>query len=340
MSFSVRERSGATLAGVAALVLAGGAVGCGAGTGDGASGSGRTALQVLTASYEKTAEAKSAKVEMTMSTSAAAEGDGEMVIKGVTGWDPVVMDVTMTGSGAAFASAPGTPEQVRMMWQDNVIYTDMGPEAAKEMDGKRWMKVDLAAAAEASGDEALTKQMMSSLENVNQSPAEQLAVLLESPNLEHVGSEKVDGTEAEHYKGTLTVKEMLASNDTLDIMEPEERKQLLEAIEESGVKGYDTEVWVNEDDLPVRMDITMETPEGTIDLSTKYSDYGTEAEAEVPPAADTVDLFEMLQSAGEAYEGDTSSAEGALDEEAYEQEMAELEELEAELEALESGSGA
>lgn len=340
MRFSVRERGGATLAGIAALVLAGGAVGCGAGTGNGASGSGRTALQVLTASYERTAEAKSAKVEMTMSMSATGEGDGEMVMKGVMGWDPIVMDMTMTGSGSAFAAAPGAPEQVRMMWQDNVIYTDMGPEAAKEMDGKRWMKMDLAAAAEASGDEELTEQMTSSFENMNQSPAEQLAMLLESPNLEHVGSEKIDGVEAEHYKGTLTVKEMMESNESLDVMKPEERKQLLEAVEESGIKGYDTEVWVNEDDLPVRMDVTVETPEGDLDMSMKYSDYGTKAEVEVPPAADTVDLFEMIQDAGAAYEGETSAEEGAFDEEAFEQEMAELEEIEAELEALESGSGA
>ncbi|MBX9396263.1 hypothetical protein K4749_22370 [Streptomyces sp. TRM72054] len=293
MGLSVRTRGGATLAGTAALVLAGGAVGCGAEKSDGASGSERTVQQVLTAAYEKTAEAKSAKVEMTMSMPDAMDGGGEATMTGVMGWDPTVMDVTMKGS--MLATEPGAPEQVRMIWRDNVMYMDMGAESAKDMDGKRWMKLDLAAAAKASGDEAVAKQMTSGLENMNQNPAEQLALLLESPNLKHVGSEKIDGVETEHYKGTLTVKEVLETNEGLDLLKPKEREQLLENIEKSGIKGYDTEVWVNEDDLPVRMDVGMKTPQGNVDMSMKFSDYGAKAEVEVPPAGETFDLFEMLK---------------------------------------------
>ncbi|WP_180686288.1 LolA-like protein [Streptomyces gossypiisoli] len=293
MGLSVRTRGGATLAGTAALVLAGGAVGCGAEKSDGASGSERTVQQVLTAAYEKTAEAKSAKVEMTMSMPDAMDGGGEATMTGVMGWDPTVMDMTMKGS--MLATEPGAPEQVRMIWRDNVMYMDMGAESAKDMDGKRWMKLDLAAAAKASGDEAVAKEMTSGLENMNQNPAEQLALLLESPNLKHVGSEKIDGVETEHYKGTLTVKEVLETNEGLDLLKPKEREQLLENIEKSGIKGYDTEVWVNEDDLPVRMDVGMKTPQGNVDMSMKFSDYGAKAEVEVPPAGETFDLFEMLK---------------------------------------------
>ncbi|GEC04870.1 putative lipoprotein [Streptomyces spinoverrucosus] len=307
MGLSIRTRGGATLAGTAALVLAGGAVGCGAGKGDGASGSERTVQQVLTVAYEKTAEAKSAKVEMTMSMPAAMDGGGEATMTGVMGWDPTVMDVTMKGSMLA---TEGGPEQVRMIWRDNVMYMDMGAESAKDMDGKRWMKLDLAAAAKASGDEAVTKQMTSGLENMNQNPAEQLAMLLESPNLKHVGSEKIDGAETEHYKGTLTVKEMMASNKNLEVLEPKDREKLLENIEKSGIKGYDTEVWVNEDDLPVRMDVGMETPQGNVDMSMKFSDYGAKAEVEVPPAGETFDLFEMLKDL-EGMAGDESSLDGS-----------------------------
>ncbi|GGZ16284.1 DUF6612 family protein [Streptomyces poonensis] len=334
MGLSVRKRGGAQLAGIAALVVAGGAVGCG--TGD---GSERTVQQVLTAAFERTAEAKSAKVEMTMSTPAAMDGGGDMTMSGVMGWDPTVMDLTMKGS--MLGAGADAPEQTRMIWQDDVMYMDMGAASAKEMDGKRWMKVDLAAAAEASGDEELAKQMTSELQNMNQDPTEQLAMLLESPNLKHLGSEKIDGVEAEHYKGTLTVKEMMESNDSLDVLKPKEREQLFESIEKAGIKGYDTEVWVNEDDLPVRMDVTIESPEGDIDMSMKLSDYGAKTEVEVPPADDTLDLFEMLQGLG----GMADDA-GSLDEDALDEELAELESLESdlkslesELESLESGSG-
>jgi hypothetical protein len=206
-----------------------------------------------------------------------------------------------------------------MIWQDDVMYMDMGAEAAKDMDGKRWMKLDLGAAAEASGDEELTKQMTSGLQDMNQNPAEQLAMLLESPNLKHVGSEKIDGVETEHYKGTLTVKEMMASNKSLEVLEPKEREQLFENIEKSGIKGYDTEVWVNEDDMPVRMDVVMESPEGDVDMSMKLSDYGAKAEVELPPAGETFDLMEMLMELGEM----------AGDESTFDEEMADLEGLES-----------
>ncbi|MGW0708747.1 hypothetical protein ACWD4G_22845 [Streptomyces sp. NPDC002643] len=316
MGISVHTRRGKKLAGVAALVIVGGAVGCSAGTDTekkgGASGIARSATEVLTVAYEKTAEAKSAKVEMTMSIPGALDsaGGGDMTMTGVMGWDPTVMDLTMKGS--MLATEPDAPEQIRMIWRDNVMYMDMGAAAAKDMDGKRWMKMDLAAAAEASGSEEATRAMTSGLENMNQNPVEQLALLLESPNLKHVGSEKIDGVETQHYKGRLTVKEMMESNDGPDFLKPKEREQLLENIEKSGIEGYDTEVWVNEDDLPVRMDVAMETPQGDVDMSMKLSDFGAEAEVEVPPAAETFDLFEMLKDLG----GD-SGDESAFDDSTF-----------------------
>ncbi|MGC9495541.1 hypothetical protein [Streptomyces sp. WG7] len=298
------------------LVLAGGAVGCGAENKDGGE---RTVQQVLTAAYEKTAEAKSANVEMTMSMPAAMEGGGDVSMTGVMGWDPTVMDVTVKGS--MLATEPDAPEQIRMIWRDNVMYADMGAAAAKDMDGKRWMKMDLGAAAESAGAEA-GGAMLSGMENMNQNPVEQLALLLESPNLKHVGEEKVDGVAAQHYKGTLTVKEVLESNESLDVLEPKERQQLLQNVEKSGVKGYDTEVWVNDDDMPVRMDVGMDTPQGNVDMSMKLSDYGAKAEVEVPPAGETFDLFEMIKKLGEI-----ADDEGALDEGTLDEELAQLEDL-------------
>ncbi|GAB2779287.1 hypothetical protein GCM10027073_09950 [Streptomyces chlorus] len=129
----------------------------------------------------------------------------------------------------------------------------------------------------------------------HQDPARQLALLLESPNLKHVGPQKVDGVQAQHYKGTLTFEEIIKGNESLDLLSEKERKELIANAGKSGVKGYDTEVWVNEDDYPVKMVLGMESDEGTVDITTHYSDYGARAEVEAPPAKDTVDLFEMLQ---------------------------------------------
>ncbi|MEE1803809.1 hypothetical protein ACIQVO_25345 [Streptomyces sp. NPDC101062] len=303
MNTSVWKRGGVCLTAVAVMA---GVAGC---QGDGGTEkksapaaekapAGSSASEVITAAYKKTSEAKSAKVRMTLSmpeSTGMVKGDIEM--SGVMGWDPSLMDMTMKGD-ALSAETSGLSE-IRMVWVDDVMYMDMGAEAAKEMEGKRWMKLDVAAVAEASGDKALEKQMTGGLENMNQDPAQQLALLLDSPQLKHVGSEKVDGVDAEHYKGTLSVDEMMKSNDSLAVLDAQERKALIDSLKKSGMETYDTEVWVNEDNYPVKMDIGMKTTEGTMKISTHYSDYGAKTQVTAPPAGETFDLAEMMAGLGD-----------------------------------------
>ncbi|MFE5794706.1 hypothetical protein ACFQ8C_19295 [Streptomyces sp. NPDC056503] len=303
MNKSTWKRAGVALS---AAALVAGLAGCNDGDAKagGKAGSGLgDPLQVLTAAFEKTSAAKTAKVEMTMSMEGVGAESGTMEITGTMGWSPSVADFTMKGSMLS-AGNPEAPEQMRMLMLDNVMYMDMGEKQAAQMDGKRWMKLDLKAAAEASGDKALQKQMTGGLDNMNQDPAQQLALLLDSPDLKHVGAEKVNGMETQHYKGTLTFEQMLKANESAKLLSKEEHDKLIENVRKTGLKGYDTEVWVNEDGYPARMDIGMEMAEGTVQIRADYSDYGTKAAVEAPPASETVDLFKMLQEAGGAAGGE------------------------------------
>ncbi|MGW7356760.1 hypothetical protein ACWGI0_08945 [Streptomyces sp. NPDC054802] len=274
----------------------------------------RTAVtQTLTAAYEKTAAAKSAKVRMTLSMPAAAGGGGSMEITGTVGWDPAAMDVTIKGD-AFPAAAPDSPEQIRMVMLDEVMYMDMGAKAPIDMDGKRWMKMDLGAMAAMAGDEA-QEPLTGGLDELNQDPAQQLALLLQSPNLKHIGPQQIDGVDTQHYKGSLTVAEMLEANKSFGVLTPEERKELLAGIEKSGIEGYDTEVWVNEDGYPVRMDVGIDSPVGTVEMVANYSDYGVKSEVKAPPASETFDFTKMLEGLGEEFGADgtddgTGSADG------------------------------
>jgi hypothetical protein len=296
---------------LATALLCTGAVACSGSDKDGkakGAASGETqsrsqVTEVITAAYEKTAKAKSAKVEMTMTTPKSMSGSsgaaGDMKMSGVMGWDPTVMDMTISGS-ALTESDPEAPEKVRMLWLDNVMYMDMGAAAAKDMDGKQWMKMDLNSIAEQMGDEKAAKQLTGGMESMNQDPANQLAMLLDSPNLKHVGPAKVDGAQTQRYKGRLTVKEMMETNKGLsDVLSKSEREDLFKNIEKSGIKGYDTEVWVNEDDYPVRMDIDIKSPEGTVKTSQKFSEYGAAAKVTAPPAGKTFDLMDMFKELGD-----------------------------------------
>ncbi|MEV6249517.1 hypothetical protein AB0M38_25445 [Streptomyces sp. NPDC051742] len=297
-------------AGIAATVvaLAVGVAGCQDGTGkaSGAPASEAPKTQslgdvtkVIQAAYEKTSAAKAAKVKMTMSMTGTGADSGTVEMTGVQGWDPAVMDITMKGSMLS-AGGTGGPEQMRMVMLDNVMYMDMGAEQAAEMDGKRWMKMDLKAAADMSGDKSLQKQMTGGLDNMNQDPAQQLALLLDSPNLKHVGAEKINGMETQHYKGTLTFEQMLEANKASKAFSKEEHDALVASMKKAGLKGYDTEVWVNADGYPARMDVGMTMSEGSMQIRADYSDYGTQAAVQAPPAKDTLDLFEMLKGAGQA----------------------------------------
>ncbi|MEV7566384.1 hypothetical protein [Streptomyces tanashiensis] len=253
--------------------------------------------KVIQAAYEKTSAAKAAKVKMTMTMEGVGAESGTMEMTGVQGWAPAAMDITVKGSMLS-AGNPDGPEQMRMIMLDDAMYMDMGAAQAAEMDGKRWMKLDMKAAAEASGDKALQKQMTGGLDSMNQDPAQQLALLLDSPDLKHIGAEKVNGMETQHYKGTLSFEQMLKANESSKLLSKADHDKLIANVKKTGLKGYDTEFWVTEDGYPARMDIGMTMAAGTMQVRADYTDYGTEIAVQAPPAKETVDLFDMLKGLG------------------------------------------
>ncbi|MFD4372525.1 hypothetical protein [Streptomyces sp. NPDC058486] len=300
MSKSTWKRAGVALT---AAGLVAGLAGCNDGgdkTGAKAGGGLGDVTQVLTAAYEKTSAAKAAKIKMTIEMSGMGAESGTTTLTGVQGWDPGLMDVTMSGPMLGAGEA-GMPDKIRMLMLDGAMYMDMGAEQAAQMDGKRWIKMDFGAMAEASGDKALQKQLSGSMESMNQDPAQQIALLLKSPNLKHVGPEKVAGGDAEHYKGFLSIADMLKANKAYDeLISEKDRKALTEATKKAGIKGYDTDVWINSDGYPVKMVVGMEAPEGSMKLTADYSDYGTKADVVAPPAGETVDFMKMMQDMAEA----------------------------------------
>ncbi|MFE7116331.1 hypothetical protein ACFU99_13025 [Streptomyces sp. NPDC057654] len=259
----------------------------------------RTAVQAITAAYKKTSAAKSAKVVMTQSMPAAMKGGGDTKVSGVMGWNPTIMDVNVgdnaTGSGA------GQAGKTHMIWVDNVMYVEGKPE---DLGGKKWAKVDLMAAAKESGAGAQAlKQMTAGLEDMNQDPAQQLAILLSAPNIEYVGSEDVGGRRAEHYKGALPVETALKSNKNVEALTPQQREKLIANVKKTGIENYDYDAWVNSDDYPVKMDIRMKTPRGAIRLTADYSDYGAKAAVQVPPADETADLIKVFKEMQDQQKG-------------------------------------
>ncbi|MFI1885438.1 hypothetical protein [Streptomyces jumonjinensis] len=295
MGKTIGNRFGVPLtAAVAIAALAG----CSADSGD----QERSVAQVLTAAYEKTSAASAAKAELTVSMPESMMGGaGELELSGVMGWNPSVVDMSMSYPSG---------EKVRTRWVGDISYVDAGAAAAKEMDGKRWMKVDYAALAEKQADERLLSQMTGGMEAVDQDPAKQLAVLLDSPDVQHIGEEKIDGVPAQRYRGAVTLQQMIDSGESAKVLGGKKHDALVSAMKEAGIKGYETEIWLDENDLPVKMDLTMRTADGEVGLVGVFTEYGIDAEVKAPPADETYDLMELLGGLEKRAEGEPEKQSG------------------------------
>lgn len=115
--------------------------------------------------------------------------------------------------------------------------------------------------------------------------------------------------ETQHYKGTLSFEQMLKANKTSEVLPEKEYDALIAAVKLAGLKGYDTEVWVDEDGYPARMDVDMNMGIGSMELRADYSDYGAATTVKAPPAEDTFDLLGMLEEL-EGLEGLEEPTEG------------------------------
>ncbi|MFF1507797.1 hypothetical protein [Streptomyces sp. NPDC058326] len=224
------------------------------------------AAKAVRAAHTKVAAARSAKVEMRVRVMTPAEGQGaagSSTFTGVQGWGPSVADLKVTDS-TYLAAVPGAPAETRVVTAGGATYMDVGAEQTARTGGKRWMRIDLAGAA---AEDGLITQLTAGLGSVNQDPTEELGLLAGSSTVKHLGPAKGSGLAAEIYEGDLA-------------------------------GGRHVEVWIGADGYPARMIVETETDESLMKLTTDYSDYGTEAAVQAPPAQDTIGVMELLKSLG------------------------------------------
>jgi hypothetical protein len=171
----------------------------------------------------------------------------------------------------------GKSTTVRMIGP--VIYVAIPAADRAKMQGKSWMKMDLTAAAGASGSD-YTKQLD------EMDPVRQVKTLLAADAVTVVGEETIDGVKTVHYTVTNPVATYLGQLDAL------KREAAEKEFTKGGVKEIKTDVWVDEKYQPRRIHMVM----GTLgDLTANYTEYGTSANVETPPAAEVIDFLEMLE---------------------------------------------
>jgi hypothetical protein len=231
-------------------------------------------------------------VKMKMSEKVHAQGQDISVSgSGAMSWKPVAMDMTMTMP--QIAEQLGGDGSMRMMMSGTTMYMNMGDAAAAKSGGKHWTKMDLSAAG-ASG-QALAGQMNS---NAGNDPSTQLKLFTSSTDINRVGQETVDGVQTTHYSGTIDTAKLAAAQD-------QSLKSLLAASSKLGLSTLNVDLWVNAQNLPVRIhESTPSTGSTQFDVLADYTDYSANPVTITPPPADdTTDLSALLKGAPGAGDG-------------------------------------
>ncbi|MCX4908089.1 DUF1396 domain-containing protein [Streptomyces sp. NBC_00878] len=281
MKFSVRgsARRGATGAALAALVLTGGAVGC---SKDGASEESpkMTPAAAVAKAAKNTEDITSISYRMTGRTpeEGRVKADAQMRMK-----PDVAMSMKIT---ALDQGADGTAE-IRLV--DKAMYIGGGAAAAKEMDGKSWIKFDLSTL----GDDALGGAAPGA-GTADKNPAQESTFLTGSKDVKKVGTEKVDGVETTHYKGTVALDDFRESLKDESKTTREQREKSLEQYEKMGVDTLTMDMWIDGEDHAKQFRMRGDADKGKLDMTITFVDYNKPVTVEAPPAKDVMDLAEMM----------------------------------------------
>ncbi|MFF3487740.1 DUF1396 domain-containing protein [Streptomyces sp. NPDC002701] len=271
-------RHGATGAALAALVLGGGAVGC---SGDSGSESpDMTPAAAVAKAAEKTEDITSLSYRMSGRTpeEGRVKAEAQMRMK-----PDVAMSMKMT---ALDQGADGTAE-IRLV--DKVMYIGGGAAAAKEMDGKSWMKFDLSTL----GEDALGGGAPGA-GTADKNPAQESTFLTGSKDVKKVGTERIEGVETTHYKGTVTLDEFRKSLRDESKTTREKREKSLDQYEKLGVDTLTMDMWVDGEDHTKQFRMQGDADKGKLDMTITFLDYNEPVTVEAPPAKDVVDLAEMM----------------------------------------------
>ncbi|MEU7579681.1 hypothetical protein AB0B50_18965 [Streptomyces sp. NPDC041068] len=294
MNSTTMRRVGLSIAVAAALT---GVAACGSGDSGGSSdkadgdkdkgGISVSPIAALRSVEKSTDKADTARIDgsTTMGTQTS------MDMKGVMGWSDGItgkMTVTFTGGTQAQQMEQLGQTKIDYRYLKNGFYANMGDKfAAQAGGGKHWLEYDYATLAELSGaaGEAFQDQMQ------NTTPNQSVKMLLASGDVKRVGEEKVRGTQATHYSGTVDIADFTAKSADLDKGKMSELKK---QFEQAGMSTETIDIWVNDDDLLVKKIEKAETKNGDFSQTAYYSDYGTPLSVQKPPASDTMSFKDLM----------------------------------------------
>lgn len=238
--------------------------GSGSGTGNSGGGGSEEAATNLAALTQQIGEKATEKntAHMTLAAEAAgqqinAEGDVEF-----SGDDiKMTMDMEIPGQG-----------NISMVFAEGIMYIEMPTELEP---GKSWIKID------PNGDDAMSKALGGTFDEMrkNADPRASLEQMKDAGEITAEEQVELNGEQTTHYSIILDAEKLAAQQN-----DPDAKK----AMEMMDVKEFPVELWINEDQLPVRMTMEMamadpasgQAVESTFQMD--YTNWGEPVEITVP----------------------------------------------------------
>ncbi|MET9774250.1 hypothetical protein ABZ023_08230 [Streptomyces sp. NPDC006367] len=220
--------------------------------------------EALRAVQRATARAGSARVE----TTTVVGGELSLKATGALGWGDGLtgtLTITYTGGTAADTMRRLGTTSLEARYLPDAYYARMGDAFAARAGGRHWIEY-VYADLEESGDGAgagFAEQMRAT------TPDETVRQLLASGEVREVGEETTHGRRTTHWSATV-----------------------------GGDTARTVDIWVDDRDLLVKKAERGRTKTGELSQTAHYSDYGLPVVAERPPAADTADFRELLETPG------------------------------------------
>ncbi len=189
------------------------------------------------------------------------------------------------GAKPAFQLSMSIPQagQLGMRLVDDVLYLKL-PQGITP--GKPWVKID------PNGDDPISKVLGPSLRQLKQNsdPSQTLKQFEGAGVITAKAPEQLNGLSTTHYSITVDIRKAIRG-----LTDPE-LKDMVEKALPSGVDTFPLQLWLGQDNLPVRMIMVVpfENPStqapGQVRISIDYSNWGKPVEIAAPPADEVGEL--------------------------------------------------
>ncbi|MCD0450281.1 LppX_LprAFG lipoprotein [Actinocorallia sp. API 0066] len=231
-----------------------------------------SAVEALDQVVVETEKVETFSADLTVDGAGKARGSGSFQLKPAPAF-------TVKLDSFEFAGVNVGVSGTRLILLDQTLYVQNQQLAQFLGGGKPWVKITVGEAASAAGFDpnALLNQFQQA------DPGKLARIVSDSTDVTRVGTEKIDGVDTVHYKGTVDIKDAITKYDP-------ELKQAAEQLSNGSEKlGFD--IWTDAANLPRKVVTAVTTTEGqTFNVTVVFRDYDKPVSVTPPPADQVGDL--------------------------------------------------